>query len=892
MNYLKLKHQGNNFKSDQLGLILESAGLGVWELDASSGSISCSDHCAHILGYSSEEFSEIAPTLDNELVHPNDIENISKALSLSQSTGAPLDVQYRLRHKSGKWLWMYDRGKVIDPEQPHLLAGIRQNITEHRERDLELVRTQDLLEKSNKAARIGTWEVDLKHSVAFWSPVTKQIHEVVQDFEPNLDTALEFFKDDGNKEKISKAVDKSIHEGTPFNLELILISAKGNEKWVRSIGIPEFKDGICTRLYGTFQDIDQMKTAELELQKSHETNRIFVEQAPNAMAMFDENMRYVAASSQWIKDYKLEGVELIGRSHYDIFPEIDDDWKKIHQNCLNGEVSQADEAVFERLDGSKQWVTWDVRPWYKSSKKVGGLLMSTADITQRKIMEIKLRQNEQQFRNTFEHSANGMALVSTEGQWIRVNQAVCDITGYTRDELITKTFQDITHPDDLDKDLSLLTELANGKRESYQMEKRYFHKSGKLIWVNLSVAIVRDDNDQPVHYVSQITDITATKIAQKKLHAALDQLQAIFNSSTQVSIISTDVNGKILAFNKGAENLLGYSADEMVGKQSPAIIHNPREIEQRGKQLSEELGREVSGFDVFVEKAKTEMFDSREWTYLRKDGSTFPVQLVVTAMRDTAGVISGFLGVATDISKIKKVEEEMARVLAVTNDQNTRLMNFTHIVSHNLRSHSSNLTMILRLKKAETNPEILANLDSMLTEATENLEATIRHLNEVVAINRNIEEGFAEVNLHQYLEASLASVSGLFQSMNATVEVDVDSFLEVKAVPAYLESILLNLLTNAIKYSSRERKPMVEITSEMEDGFVTLSIKDNGRGIDLNRYGRKLFGMYKTFHGNADARGIGLFMTKNQVEAMGGKIEVKSKIDQGTTFTVYLLKAN
>ena len=119
---------------------------------------------------------------------------------------------------------------------------------------------------------------------------------------------------------------------------------------------------------------------------------IFVNQAPNALAMFDKEMRYIAASEMWIKDYNLCGREVLGKSHYEIFPEIGEDWKKIHQECLNGAINRCQEAPFLRVDGTKQWIQWDVRPWYNAKNIIGGLLMYTQDITQHKKSEEKLHQ--------------------------------------------------------------------------------------------------------------------------------------------------------------------------------------------------------------------------------------------------------------------------------------------------------------------------------------------------------------------------------------------------------------------------------------------------------------------------------------------------------------------
>lgn len=385
--------------------------------------------------------------------------------------------------------------------------------------------------------------------------------------------------------------------------------------------------------------------------------------------------------------------------------------------------------------------------------EVLGFFAVVKDITQQKTVEEKLRLSEEAFRGAFEYSATGMALVDITGKWIRVNRSVTDILGYTTEELMGLTFQDITHPDDLDTDLHLLEELLAGQRVHYHLEKRYFHKNGSLVWVILAVSLVKDLNGEPLYCVSQLTDITQRKMAEERSQNLVSQMKA---------------------------------------------------------------------------------------------------------------------------------------VLELTTDQNKRLLNFAHIVSHNLRSHSSNLKVLLDYISIEENEDSRQEMFGMLNDAASNLQDTITHLNEVVAIHTNLHDNLKTIDLASAVNSAIGNVNALLVEVDGTCVVKFDEDLEVEAFPAYLDSVLLNILTNAIKYRSQQRPLKIEITAGRSDNFVILSIKDNGLGLDLEKNGDKIFGMYKTFHGNKDARGIGLFITKNQVEAMGGKLEVESIVNEGSTFKVFL----
>lgn len=746
--------------------IISGTDIGPWEWNAVTNKTTFSEKWASIVGYKLEE---LEPTDFNtwvNLTHPEDIEKAKVLLDAHFRGETDLyEVEIRMRHKKGHWVWVLSRGKVaswIKKGKPHWVFGSHKDITERKQNELLLVRYQDLFNRTKQAAKIGTWEVDVINDTVFWDESTREIHEVEPQFVPTVETGINFYKEGESRDKVSKYFQRSIEKGKQFDLELLIVTETGTEKWVRSIGIPEMVDGKCVRVYGLFQDIDRSK------------------------------------------------------------------------RLLNKVLSE-----------------------------------------------------EERFRKTFEFAANGMAIVDPKGFFKKVNKNLCDIVGYSEKEFKKLTFQDITHPDDLDADLSLLNELIIGKRTNYSIRKRYIHKDGSIVWILLSVSMISKSDGSPKHFISQITDITKQKVAENDRNRVMNKLTGILKSSTQVSIISTNTEGVIRTFNKGAENLLGYKSEELIGKKTPMIIHDKKEVVAVGKELSKLEGEKIEGFDVFVYYAKQGRFDTREWTYIRKDGTRFPVQLTATAIKEN-NEITGFLGIASDITKLKKVEKELKSFINMTKDQNQRLLNFAHIVSHNLRSHAGNFSMILDILENENDPEVKKEFDGMLREASNRLNETVQHLNEVVQLNTKTKDALTKVSILDTLEAAISSIGGQIKESGTEFKIDVPKDAYVKAVPAYLDSVFLNMVSNAIKYRSEERKPQVNISANKNNNYWCIKFADNGKGIDMKRNASKLFGMYKTFHGNKDARGIGLFITKNQIESMGGKIEVESRVDVGTTFKIYL----
>ncbi len=248
--------------------------------------------------------------------------------------------------------------------------------------------------------------------------------------------------------------------------------------------------------------------------------------------------------------------------------------------------------------------------------------------------------------------------------------------------------------------------------------------------------------------------------------------------------------------------------------------------------------------------------------------------------------IIGIRGVFQDIDDIKRKEVRLQKSVDIIAAQNSRLFNFAHIVSHNLRSHTSNLSLLAQLIEDIDDPKEKEELIKEVKTISSNLNTTIEHLNEIVTIQTNNKQERVPVKFKDALKLVINGISHMISISNCQIRSDFSQVEKINYIPAYLESILLNLITNAIKYKHPERDPVITIKSYMEKGSTYLKVSDNGRGIDLSLFKDKVFGMYKTFHYNKDAVGIGLFLTKNQVESLDGTINVESEVNKGTTFTI------
>jgi len=277
-----------------------------------------------------------------------------------------------------------------------------------------------------------------------------------------------------------------------------------------------------------------------------------------------------------------------------------------------------------------------------------------------------------------------------------------------------------------------------------------------------------------------------------------------------------------------------------------------------------------------------------EHRIINNDKSIKYLSGICEPIKNEHGKVTGVKGTVQDITDRKIVEIELENSFKLVTDQNQRLLNFSYIVSHNLQSHTGNIHSLLKMfdaAKSKTEKDIIIK---HLNTASSRLNETIEHLQEVVSIHNNVNLLIEPLEVNHFIDNAINILKEKIEEKKAIIKNNVPANTIIHYNPAYLESIVYNFISNAIKYSSPKRQLVISIDYSESKGNKILKITDNGLGIDLERNGAKLFGMYKVFNENKDARGIGLFITKNQIEAMGGKVEVVSKLNKGTSFSIYI----
>lgn len=401
-----------------------------------------------------------------------------------------------------------------------------------------------------------------------------------------------------------------------------------------------------------------------------------------------------------------------------------------------------------------------------------------------------------------------------------------------------------------------------------------------------------------------VNDITPVKQAYREQASAQELVKSVLDAASEFSIIATDTKGLIKLFSVGAERMLGYSATEMVGLQSPAILHLLTEIEARAAVLTVEFGEQISGFDVFVKRAGLGQAETNEWTYVHKNGTHIPIQLTVSATLDGAGNISGYLGIAKDIRDDLAVKETLRLASAKSEAASRAKSEFVANMSHELRTPMNAVLGIAQLLGASNLSFDQRQYVEMIRSSGQSL---LSILNDILDFSK-IEAGRMELSLTEFLFSDLLhslagtmSVNAGEKNLRLAIGVEPDVPLRVMGDALRIQQILINLTGNAIKFTEKGEVTVLlaladsdsDSDSDSEDEAVNIcfKIRDTGIGITEEQQAR-LFTAFTQADSSTSRKfggtGLGLTISKSLVDLMGGSIRLESEWGRGTEFIVTL----
>jgi len=388
-------------------------------------------------------------------------------------------------------------------------------------------------------------------------------------------------------------------------------------------------------------------------------------------------------------------------------------------------------------------------------------------------------------------------------------------------------------------------------------------------------AMVEQDEVGTVHFFGKITDISSFKMQELQLQLSEQRFLFALEASSE-GIWDLDVATKKVFYSSQSMKMLEFDAKDTIDSIN---LWDDRVHPYDKNKYLEDIQLHIDNKTPYYENAQRVMTLSGEYKWILSRGKIIERDIQNKPMR--------IIGTHTDISAQKEKEQNLVKTLEIVSEQNSRLLNFAHIVSHNLRSHSGNIEMLLNIIAEETDEDFVRESYNHLRTSSKALSQTIVHLKELVEIQSELVQKKENLNLNLYLGKTLNILGEEIKKNKVVIKNKVCKKQTIIFNPAYLESILLNFTSNAIRYSHPDRTPVISYSLKSSSKHKILEISDNGLGINLEKHGKKMFGMYKTFHKHKDSRGIGLFITKNQIEAMGGKVDVTSQVGVGTTFKIY-----
>lgn len=587
----------------------------------------------------------------------------------------------------------------------------------------------------------------------------------------------------------------------------------------------------------------------------------FVRHLPVAVAMFDSQMRYLEASERWCADYALAHDAIIGRSHYQVFPNPPAGSKAAHQRALHGESLSEDVEAFTRRDGRKSWLRWDIRPWGESGEGPRGIFIFTEDITERKQASDALVQAVCQYRDLADNSPDMIVRFDTQGRYTFVNRRFLHVTGLRELDFIGKQVGSVVanNPASAQWLAAIMAAVRSGKAHILESIFRIDGDGVEdTLWEARFVPETKDD--LPVQSVLMIaTDITARRRAEGRAQAGEQEarergaiITALFDTASQ-AIFGIDREGNILLANRMVEEMFGYAPGELMGQPHDILL--PAAIREKHAQLRERF---------FQAPARRPMGAGMELQAQRKDGSTFPVEVNLSAVDTADGPIA--VSFLTDITlrtqqqaALRKSEQELRRL-------SEALLTAEEDVARQIaRELHDDITQRLALMSMEIGRNAGQAVAHELVADLRTYQERILNICESI---RRISHAMHPAILDDLgLAAALESLCMQMEKAQGFPVVCEVGSLPVKIAHAAAYTLYRVCQESLLNVSKHANASQVYVTLSQRGDSLSLEVADDGSGFDPA----------------AQKVGLGTLTMKERVRLAGGTLDIRSSPEAGTT---------
>lgn len=591
-----------------------------------------------------------------------------------------------------------------------------------------------------------------------------------------------------------------------------------------------------------------------------------VKQSAALISVVDKNGFYKYVSSSALKLVGYQPEELLGKTALEYIHNDDLHIIKSAFLLLNTKKEvEAPPFRFRTKNGHWKWLE-AIFTNVMDDEHINGYVIDARDITLRKEAQGSLEKSHSFYSSVYKNHPDAVFTLTPEGIFEQINSNVCRILSYSKKEIIGEHISKFIAPSFSFEAIKALSRAENC--ESSSLEGKVVNKHGKVR--TLSFTIIPICSNQKVTAIFGVAkDITADKAAQQEL----ERLSLIASKAVSCVVI-TDASGKIEWVNSEFTRVTGYSMLESMGKKPGELLQGP----ETDPDTVNEMHR------LYQNPAPM----SVEMLNYRKNGEKFWFYMDITPIFNDEGRVSQYFAIQYDITERKEAEHKMRLLSEDLARHNRELQQFNYIVSHNLRAPVANIVgLVSLLENLDSKNENFPKALSKLRQTSLGLDTVIKDLDEILSL-RDLADGGneEEVCIKSICEEVAYSLQDRTEALGAKVQVAIPDNVCLKANRAYVYSIFHNLLSNALKYRDKDRTPLVSVTYASDKKQHVIALRDNGVGIDLTKFRDRLFQLYGKFEKRTEGRGIGLYMVKAQVEALGGTIDVESTPGTGTTFYI------
>jgi PAS domain S-box-containing protein len=743
--------------------------------------------------------------------------------------------------------------------------------------------------------RMGWWDLDVATDQVIWNTY----HEIIFGYEPGTPERDYFDWERRVHPDDLARIHQATHSARDHRQDLVvqyrIIWPDGSLHWISALGRFYYNaDGHPVRMLGVLTDVTELKQNEEALRRSEEFNRRVLESSQDCIKILDLEGRLLYMNAPGQRLMELDDFESTKNSAWLSFwvPESHLDVSYALETAKQGQVAKF-EGCCPTSKGTFKW--WEViaSPISNAEGICEQVLVISRDVTERWQSEKTLRESEERFRATFEQAAVGVAHVDLDGRWLWVNQTLCDIVGYTREELANKTFQDITYSEDLDIDLNYVRQLMAGEIANYSLEKRYFHKDGQLVWVNITVSLRREADDvdydstptralypiagpgKPKYFIGVVEDIGDRKRAEQELYESEERL-SLGVGVAGIALARFDYASDRVSLSPKAAVLYGFSPEDSVVSQEQ--IHgtfHPDERDELIRIAEQAMHPDGTGWfakdhRVIWPTGEVRWLSVRQQVFFDRSADARPSYAILAAV---------------DITDRKQSQVELE-------ERNLELDRFVHIVSHDLKAPLrgiANLAAWIEDDLSGQLPEENRQQLTLMRSRVDRMDAMINGLLEYSKAGR------AKLSPEEIdFPALVAEILELIE-IPSEFKIEIDAQVtHLRARRVLLNQVLLNLVSNAIKHRDR---PDGNIRIGICDigKYYEFWVQDDGPGIPPEHH-QRIFEIFQTLKpagaptSPSENTGIGLSIVKKIVEAEGGMLQLTSEVGAGSKFSFTWLK--